>query len=223
MRSEPKRPKAAASKKTTKLSRTTLSRVPRSVGFPKLLRVRHRYVDGAVLTSTTGSLALYAFRCNGLFDPNITTTGHQPMYYDNLAAIYNHYVVTACKIELRVQGSFDSTQPMVVGCFVNDDSTVTPSDYTACCEQSTAKYATLAGDKHTGAYITNSWSAKNDFGGSVLANTRLEGTAAADPSEQSVWTIFASTIAGSDSGVVNILVTLHYEVTWRELKDLNTN
>src|SRR5215216_1143376 len=60
-------------------------------GFPQKIITILRYVESVVLTSTTGSVAFNAFRMNALFDPNATGAGHQPMYFDNYAALYDRY------------------------------------------------------------------------------------------------------------------------------------
>lgn len=49
----------------------------------------------------TGS-NLWQFGANGLYDPDITGTGHQPMYFDNYAALYRQYRVTRSKISVTV-------------------------------------------------------------------------------------------------------------------------
>ncbi len=40
------------------------------------------------------------YRLNSLYDPDYVSTGHQPYFYDQLAAIYNRYRVSACTIDL---------------------------------------------------------------------------------------------------------------------------
>lgn len=62
-------------------------------GFPRRLYIAHKYVDLVSVSSTAGVVGSYFFKCNGMFDPNTTGTGHQPMYFDNCGAIYNHYTV----------------------------------------------------------------------------------------------------------------------------------
>lgn len=56
----------------------------------------HNMSSNAV--QTFGSEQQYSL--NGLYDPNITGVGHQPMGFDELMAIYTQYKVVSTKVEL---------------------------------------------------------------------------------------------------------------------------
>lgn len=74
-------------------------RVPRFNEILKPMRLKMKYTDGVLLSTTTGiGVATYAFRCNSLFDPDQTGTGHQPYRFDQLAAIFQRYRVLKSKI-----------------------------------------------------------------------------------------------------------------------------
>lgn len=49
----------------------------------------------------TGS-NVWQFAANGCYDPDVTGTGHQPMYFDNFAAVYQKYRVRYSKISVTV-------------------------------------------------------------------------------------------------------------------------
>lgn len=51
---------------------------------------------------TSGVGGFHDFRVNSLFDPDFTGAGTQPMYYNQLEAIYNTYRVTHCSASLRL-------------------------------------------------------------------------------------------------------------------------
>lgn len=62
------------------------------------------YVDAITLNATPSLAAKYFYRCNSLFDPDFTATGHQPMGFDQYAALYNHYHVHSAYIECIFSG-----------------------------------------------------------------------------------------------------------------------
>ena len=52
--------------------------------FPDTLQTTLRYQETLSLSSTSGSLFGYIYNLNGLYDPNHTGVGHQPLYFDQL-------------------------------------------------------------------------------------------------------------------------------------------
>lgn len=75
---------------------TGLSR--QDFGFPDTLRTKLHYCDVVQLAASAGAPGIYQFRMNSLFDPDYTGTGHQPQWFDQLAAVYATYRVYAAKI-----------------------------------------------------------------------------------------------------------------------------
>lgn len=52
-----------------------------------------------------GGSNTYVYSANGCFDPDVTGVGHQPMYFDNFAAVYGKYKVLWSKITITVLNS----------------------------------------------------------------------------------------------------------------------
>lgn len=73
-------------------------------------------LSGSVLTSN------YIFQINGLYDPNIVTTGHQPMNFDQLLDIWEQYCVYGCAYRAVIRNS-SSTISSTVGVTISDAST----------------------------------------------------------------------------------------------------
>jgi hypothetical protein len=65
---------------------------------PDELFVTLEYTDFIAASAAANTYA-YQWRINSLFDPNYTATGSQPVGYDELAAIYNKYLVYRAEIE----------------------------------------------------------------------------------------------------------------------------
>lgn len=195
-------------------------RLPTNSGFPKQLKIRHRYHTTVTSTSVAGAPAVYLFSCNGLFDPDISSTGHQPMYFDQVAALYNHYNVISSKITVKFAPG--SATVNVIGIYIEDDTTVTPTSADAMCEQPSGVSSLLlagAGPSEV-VTLTKKWSAQSAFGASPLQNDNLQGSSGANPSEQQYFTIFQADSQLTNASTVIFSVMLEYDAIWDELKNL---
>lgn len=226
--SAPPKKRARTGKRTSAVAKTSFSRVPnpnswtrvtRNVGFPNKMTMRHRYTEAISLGSVTGALATYSFSANGMFDSNITGTGHQPLYFDQMTAIYDHYTVIGSTIKVHFVSFPENTTPLIVGIMKNDDSTVTPANATAMAEQSGSVSTLLSEDPSMIRTLSCSYSAKGTYGGSVLGNDQLQGTSATNPPEALLYTIFAQS-ANVNSGSVYVYVEIEYLAVWDELRDI---
>lgn len=77
------------------------------VGFPKAVITKLRYADILALSTTSGSASFYNYRPNSVFDPDQSGIGHQPMFFDNYASIYNRYRVLGATINVVFTPSRD--------------------------------------------------------------------------------------------------------------------
>jgi len=64
------------------------------------------YDHGLGLTApVTGNAVSYFFTANGMFDPDITGTGHQPMGFDQMMLLYNQCTVVRSSITVTFYGN----------------------------------------------------------------------------------------------------------------------
>lgn len=86
------------------------------------------YADRAGLSATTGGLAIapVVFSLNGLFDPDVSGTGHQPRGFDQWMALFKRYKVFKVDVELRFDTTVDATNYKKCGCW----RVVGPDQYT---------------------------------------------------------------------------------------------
>jgi len=170
-------------------------------------------METVTLTATTGVSAVYQFSCNGMFDPNITGTGHQPFYFDQLAGLYNHYTVQRswCKLEVA-PGAVATNVTMFVA-----DRTLgsgTPINFN---ESSTGVSGRVLTNAARPLILRQSWDGKQYFGGDLLDNDNLQGTVAVNPTEQSYFTIAAQAMDATSTTTVLVYVELVYDAIWDEL------
>lgn len=205
-------------------------RIPRSVGrsttvgFPKQLTMKHRYVQVVNMQWAGTNLPYYyIWSTNGMYDPDITGVGHQPMYFDQLTAIYNHYTVHSSKItvDFTCQAATGNLLATTCGIYIEDDTTVNPANVGDFCEQSSAVYGQCLPPTANVLRITKKWSAKQAFGGNTMDNDNLQGTVSANPFEQQAFIVFAR---GNDNSMIAQAITAHvtieYTATWDELKNI---
>lgn len=132
----------------------TFSRVPHlpsSVskglyGFPPTLAAKLKYVETLAFSSALGAVQSNVFRANSLFDPNETGVGHQPMYFDQFAAIYNRYVVRKArmKVTFNVVTETAATSCFTVGVIGQSNSSIDTLP-TTNMEDNHSKYAIMNG------------------------------------------------------------------------------
>lgn len=224
-----KKKKTPYSGKLVKRSRLTQNFPVRSIssnptGFPKQLVIKHKYVDhNLAITSTTGSMGTYVFSCNGLFDPNITATGSQPLYFDQLAAIYQHYNVIGSRIKFKVQipGQVASLMGEVLA-YIEDNATPSTTFKQAAEQASATRTKFVFGNGQDAAELWLTWSAKQNFGPNAIDNVQLQGTPSVNPNEQQYFVLcFQALNAQSTSAYFT--AEIEYIAVWRELKDITTS
>lgn len=204
---------------------TQAFRVPRGVGrattgFPKQLRIKHRFVVPFAVTTGAGTVSTIQVSCNGLYEPSTSFGGHQPMYFDTVSAIYNHFTCLSSKITIHCYGT--GTDSSLSGVYIEDDTTRTPTLALAMAEQNSASYG-LVPPLASGGYktFTKRWSATEAFGPSTLANDNLQGTSAANPTEMQHYTVFCQHTQASAIVAIQGVLTVEYDTVWDELKNLN--
>lgn len=95
-------------------NRSGVTKNPVRTLFPvKTQRILH-YHETVSLSSTTGAVATYVFATNGLYDPNITGTGHQPAGFDQVMLFYNHYYVSKASIRVNIRNTTTSVSPTCI-------------------------------------------------------------------------------------------------------------
>lgn len=191
------------------------------LGFPDKLAISLKYTQ--VNASSATLIGTRNFRANGLFDPDITGVGHQPMYFDRLTALYNHFVVLSSTVTFKMVPFATTTPPSYMGCYLNDDATNVPLSVEGFAEQTTGSMRMIPQGATAPVTLTLTFDTYKVFGGSPLANSELRGSATADPNESSVFTFGI----GALDGVSTVNYALHteivYNTVWFELKDQTIN
>lgn len=116
-----KRIKNKPRRAVAKTTRSYPNKINRSIGFPSCYHAKLRYAE---TISFAGVPPLtQQCRMNSLFDPNFTTTGHQPMYFDQMSIIYGNYVVSGARITVQINQTNANDYPAAYTLDIRNDST----------------------------------------------------------------------------------------------------
>jgi len=213
-------------KKKVNIYRKKRNYIP--VGFPKSNLVKLRYVDYCSLNPGVGTIAQHIFKANGLYDPNTTGVGHQPMGFDQWSLFYNHYTVIGSKITATFNTPSTAFTGLLIGINLNDDVNMS-TDALTVMEQGLTKYRlgnfnTTAGGGN-GLTISRTFSNKKFF---KIKNpsdniNRTGAPITADPTELANYIIFFGAPPGdtTDFTSLNAVIKIEYIVIFSEPRDLS--
>lgn len=186
--------------------------------FPPKLFNTLRYSEQVTINcvDSNNGCGTYIFSANNLYDPNYTGTGHQPLYYDQLTALYNHWTVLSSKITVVVQRASNPVQLQAVLVLDDDASLGTANNINLLTERAGSVHGSA--DPGNGLLLTLSktFSAKKWFGSNPLDNDNLQGFISAGPSEQVYYAIMVQDLTGTSQSVA-AHITMEFNVIWDEL------
>lgn len=124
------RRKSNRSGRSTNKSKSSQGPIPQKLqrnevierGIPGFRALRYRaklnYYAPVSLSTGAGSAGTYIYSANGLFNPDITGTGHQPMPFDQIMLSFEHYCVVAARMTVNFRNS-STVNTVCVGLSLN--------------------------------------------------------------------------------------------------------
>lgn len=107
--------------------RVQIYRNPRVGPFPTVYPAVLHYRDYFDMAMAINTLNYTNFRANSLYDPDASGVGHQPLYFDQLAALYARYRVTGLRYSVRFFAPDESTNAYLSCYVLTRNGTYTPS------------------------------------------------------------------------------------------------
>jgi hypothetical protein len=188
-------------------------RVPKGVTsrlpFPKEVMVELPYVS-TINFSIGAALDTYFWRGNGAYDPDYSSTGHQPFGFDQWTAFYDRYTVVSSKAELKVISGGTPTP-----CAIALVPARTTTDYAMvgeAIESPHAKFGILDDNNPIPVQLTKSMSSHIILGTTrqkILDDDVYSGGTGADPTHPWYWAVCGGTYSG------NLDVYLVMKITYR--------
>lgn len=211
----------AKRRQSAKRMKKNISTVGRYLG-PLLPKVKSNLLYATTLDlnpGVGGLAAVHVFSANGLYDPDITGVGHQPRGFDQLIALYDHYVVIAAKLTWKFGTTNASVYDQIACISVQDDTTGSSNllDNTeravSCIE---VMPAGASGDTKSlmlgvnpAAFLGRS---------KPLSDPQLKGSSSANPTEGAFFHLAVAPMQAVDAATVNSYVIIEYTAIFIEPK-----
>jgi len=185
-----------------------------------------RYYDWAhEQTSTAGSVSTYKYSANGLYDPDITGTGDQPMGWDQMMLLYNQ----ACCLRSRIQVTFvaEATSPAPMRCcvYISPDSTAVTDPMAiignGLC--ATGILAATSGGSPTVLTLSLELDVAKYFGREkfgVVNDPEMHSTASSNPTEQVYFFVASWAAANTTTCTLGFDTIIEYDSLYNEPRKL---
>lgn len=209
-------PKGKKTKRTPR-KQTLWSRVPRSP-FPDRALTKLRYVKAFSLNADQSNPGQISLSCNNLFAPSTST--HQPLGFDQYAALYNHYHVKSSYLKATFlppnNEAEAATDGVICAVLLNNDISDSRSNRAIWEDKSCtieAAHGKFSGPTTITKFYKEEYRFPND------KKDATHGNVNSAPSEQTFFDINVFPM-GADPGAWNVLVEITYLAEFYERKDL---
>ncbi len=200
------------------MSESRVVAVPRNIplGFPATKLVKLKYTAFITIDSGT-TIASHAFRANDMFDPDFTGAGHQPLYFDQYMAAYDHFCVLGSRIKVTFMNVVTTPLiPGMFGVFLDNNSTFSYTGADQVVEGGQRyshdwKVTSGTGQFNTPKSCTLNFSAKRFFGvQKIVGQDSYQGSKVAVPTEPAFFQIWVGAISANNPTAVILLVEIEY-------------
>lgn len=187
----------------------------------KTQSVNHRYIENVSLDAGQYTVQDYVFSANGMFDGNITGTGHQPLGYDELCNLFSHYCVTGSKITVQTANS-SQIRPFYMAIALRGDSTNLGTKLVGEILEQPGLKRVLVGIDGLPKTLSYGFSAKRFFTAkNLVSDAQYNGSASVNPAEQAYFHVLIFSMSGQDDLTSQpVSVTINYHSVWSEPKIL---
>lgn len=191
--------------------------------LPTKFKTKLRYVERAIALDpgVGGAAVSQVFSANGLYDPDVTGIGHQPLGFDQLMPLYDHYTVIASKITIEAVNTDATNENQLV--LYMKDSSVAETQFNTLVENGNCKtlLMTPKGGSRDRGQLTMVANPNKFLGRShPLSDDQLKGTVSSNPAEQCYWIVGVAPNNINNADVVSLQAIIEYTVIFSEPKIL---
>jgi len=194
-------------------------------GQPLKKLVRFRYAEEISLNPGNLGPTVAVFSANGMYDPNVSGAGHQPMGFDQNMAFYDHFRVIMSKIYVKyVSKDGINSIPGYLDVFLTDNgTTIAPLNTLDFLESrfSNGKAYTAGTERNfigQPAGVTKYFNSDKFFGRKDTAD--LQGSTTANPVEGAFFEVGFAPIGGNNPIDTQFVVIIEYIAELTEPKSI---
>ncbi len=199
---------------------------PRSdIGLiPKKFISHLRYCETVSLTSVSGAIGEQAWRPDGLFKPNVDSTGHRPLYFDQAMLLWFAWNVISAKVTSNYSFDTSVVQPtgsVIVGQDLDENDVLNWTSRDSMIEENRIKWRVLDANNKNYARLVTHYNC-NRFHGTKDRedNSDLWGSDTANPTKD----VFVHNVLfnqDSISATVICTVVIDFTVEFRAPRDVS--
>lgn len=183
--------------------------------LPYVLNATLRYAEQFQVAPVSGAISVQVFSANGLYDPDTSGVGHQPRGFDEIIALYNHYVVTkaSCQVDFATK-----TAGIPVICGITVLGYNTPLAANSYLEDRHTVFKVLGGSDSNAVTRLSINAPIGQFLGNrdVVDDPECKGSAVANPTEQVHFHVWCCTLNDTTTITVNQLLMMDFDTKFQE-------
>lgn len=180
------------------------------------------YCDVISVNPGLGANGVYSFRCNSLFDPNYTGSGHQPYGYDTLSTLYARYMVTGAKCTASAYPG-EQFQGFGLGIKVSDEPALNSADPVAIQEQPQYRYKLFGnGTRAPIPSVSKGWSLRKMVTRQKMNDEKYSATVDASPQDSWFFHVNLFPLNGvTDLSAMTLNIRITYRARFFEPRELD--
>lgn len=180
-----------------------------------------KYVTAISMNPPTAGRSHHVFRANDLYDPDLTSVGHQPRGFDQLMAAYRSFTVIGSKITITQQTTVSAGNGYLMLTHSGDADPLSgelndPSAFESTFLVNKPIILADASGASRKTRLGSQVSIKKYFKQKILGENDFAGSAASGPNKQSYWTVYYQNLNSGDPETQTFLIELEYIAVFRQ-------
>ncbi len=168
------------------------------------------------VTVPLGGVSTIAWSANGMYDPDTRVGGHQPRTFDQIMAMYDHFVVSRAKLRVWVQST--AVNGLIFGITLRDTASAS-TDIRDYLEDPHTMYAVTDSSSPGPKHMSLSCNIGKFLGRKIFGDSQLKGSAGANPTEQVYFHFWQANLDDGESTSTSYVQTsIDYRSTFIEPK-----